>query len=218
MSAVAGRTIALVRAGYEGKRLQYERMAELGVRIVLLDEPGHWSESLVETGLAERWIPIAVTGNPDTDAAAVLDALARADVQPDGVLTIWEESTDVAARVALALGLPGNPPEAVDAARSKVRTRELCAELGLPSPRARRVRSLDELYAAAGTSASPPSSSRSSGGPRSGPSASTTSSRCRPSTRWCARSRAPKRMRSSGWATTCSWRSTWTASSSMSTS
>jgi biotin carboxylase len=31
-----------------------------------------------------------------------------------------------------------------------VRTRELCAELGLPSPRARRVRSLDELYAAAG--------------------------------------------------------------------
>ena len=71
-------------------------------------------------------------------------------MQPDGVLTIWEESTDVAARVALALGLPGNPPEAVDAARSKVRTRELCAELGLPSPRARRVRSLDELYAAAG--------------------------------------------------------------------
>jgi biotin carboxylase len=150
MSALAGRTIAVVRAGYEGKRLQYERMAELGVRIVLLDEPGHWSESLVETGLAERWIPIAVTGDLDTDAAAVLDALAGAGVQPDGVLTIWEESTDVVARVALALGLPGNPPEAVDAARSKVRTRELCAELGLPSPRARRVRSLDELYAATG--------------------------------------------------------------------
>ena len=218
MSAVAGRTIALVRAGYEGKRLQYERMAELGVRIVLLDEPGHWSESLVETGLAERWIPIAVTGNPDTDAAAVLDALARAGVQPDGVLTIWEESTDVAARVALALGLPGNPPEAVDAARSKVRTRELCAELGLPSPRARRVRSLDELYAAAGYVGFPAVVKPEFGGPRSGSSASTTSSRCRPSTRWCARSRAPKRMRSSGWATTCSSRSTWTASSSMSTS
>jgi biotin carboxylase len=150
MSTVAGRTIALVRAGYEGKRLQYARMAELGVRIVLLDEPGHWSESLVQEGLVERWLPVAVTGDPDTDAAAVLDALAGAGVQPDGVVTIWEESTDVAARVALALGLPGNPPEAVDAARSKVRTRELCAELGLPSPRAWRVRSLDELYAAAG--------------------------------------------------------------------
>jgi biotin carboxylase len=46
-------------------------------------------------------------------------------------------------------GLPGNPPEAVDAARSKVRTRELSARLGLPTPKAQRVRSLDELFAAA---------------------------------------------------------------------
>ena len=45
--------------------------------------------------------------------------------------------------------LPGNPVEAVDAARSKLRTRELSARLGLPTPRAVRVRSLDELYAAA---------------------------------------------------------------------
>jgi biotin carboxylase len=133
MSAVAGCTVAVVCPGYEGKRPAYERMAELGVRLVLLDEPGHWSESLA-----------------DTDAATVLDALARAGVQPDGVLTIWEDSTGVVARVALALGLPGNPPAGVDAARSKVRTRELSAELGLPCPRARRVRSLDELYAAAG--------------------------------------------------------------------
>ena len=54
-----------------------------------------------------------------------------------------------AARVAAALGLPGNPPEAVDAARSKVRTRELSARLGLPTPAAQRVRSLDELFDAA---------------------------------------------------------------------
>ena len=51
--------------------------------------------------------------------------------------------------MAAALGLPGNPPEAVDAARSKVRTRELSARLGLPTPAAQRVRSLDELFAAA---------------------------------------------------------------------
>jgi carnosine synthase len=37
----------------------------------------------------------------------------------------------------------------VDAARSKIRTRELSAQLGLPTPRAERVRSLDELFAAA---------------------------------------------------------------------
>ena len=146
MSGVAGATIAVVRAGYEGKLPAYERMAELGVRIVLLDERGHWSQGL---GLAERWLEIAVTGDPDADAAEVLRALDAAGVRPDGVLTILEDSTGVVARVAQALGLPGNPPAAVDAARSKVRTRELSAELGLPTPKARRVRSLDELYAAA---------------------------------------------------------------------
>jgi biotin carboxylase len=146
MSGVAGATIAVVRAGYEGKLPAYERMAELGVRIVLLDERGHWSQGL---GLAERWLEIAVTGDPDADAAEVLRALDAAAVRPDGVLTILEDSTGVVARVAQALGLAGNPPDAVDAARSKVRTRELSAELGLPTPKARRVRSLDELYAAA---------------------------------------------------------------------
>ena len=67
----------------------------------------------------------------------------------DAVLTYWEDSVAVAARVAAALGLPANKAEAVDAARSKIRMREVSAELGLPTPPARRVRSLDELYAAA---------------------------------------------------------------------
>jgi carnosine synthase len=39
--------------------------------------------------------------------------------------------------------------DAVDASRSKLRTREMSARLGLATPRALRVRSLDELYAAA---------------------------------------------------------------------
>jgi carnosine synthase len=146
---VAGATVAVVRAGYKGKRAAYARMAELGPRIVVLDEPGHWSESLVADGVASTWLPIAVTGDPDRDADAVLEALERAGTRPDGVVTILEDSTGVVARVATALGLPTNPPAAVDSARSKVRTRELSAELGLPTPRARRVRSLDELFAAA---------------------------------------------------------------------
>jgi carnosine synthase len=124
-------------------------MAQLGARLVIVDEPGHWCESLVAEGVAARALAAPVTGDPDADAAAVLAALRAAGEHPDGVLTFWEDSVTVAARVAAALGLPGNPVEAVDAARSKLRTRELSARLGLPTPRAVRVRSLDELYAAA---------------------------------------------------------------------
>ncbi len=147
--SVDGPTVVVVGAGYQGKRRCYDRLAALGARLVIVDEPGHWSQSLVDQIAGTRWFPAPVTGNPDVDAAAILGALARPDVHADGVLTFWENSVCEAARVAAELGLPGNPPEAVDAAHSKVRTRELSARLGLPSPKAMRVRSLDELFAAA---------------------------------------------------------------------
>jgi biotin carboxylase len=148
-TSVNGATVAVVGAGYEGKRRAYARMAELGAQVVLLDEPGHWSESLVSEGIAHAWLPTTVTGDADHDAACVLHALDSAAIGPDGVLTFWEDSVSVAARVAAARGLPANPPDAVDAVRSKVRTRELSAKFGFPTPRARRVSSLDELFAAA---------------------------------------------------------------------
>jgi biotin carboxylase len=146
--SIEGRTLAVISAGYWGKRRSYVRLAELGARLVVIDEPGHWSASLVEDGIAVAWLPAAVTGDPDVDAAAIVDVLDEARIRPDGIVTFWEISIAVAARVAARLGLPGNPPDSVDAARSKVRTRELSTSLGLPTPKARRVRSLDELFAA----------------------------------------------------------------------
>ena len=146
--SIDGKTLAIISAGYLGKRRSYVRLAELGARLVVIDEPGHWSSSLVEDGIAVAWLPVAVTGDPDADAAAIVAALSEEGIRPDGIATFWEISIAVAARVAMLLGLPGNPPDAVDAARSKVRTRELSTALGLPTPKARRVRSLDELFAA----------------------------------------------------------------------
>lgn len=146
-----GPTVVVVGAGYEGKRRYYERLAALGAQLVIVDEPGHWSQSLVAAGVASDWLAAPQTGDPDRDALAVLDCLARARIRPDGVLTFFENTVRETSRVAQALGLPGNPPAAVDAARSKLRTRELSARLGLPTPRALRVRSFDELFAAAQT-------------------------------------------------------------------
>jgi biotin carboxylase len=147
--STGGPTVVVVGAGYPGKRPYYQRLAGLGARLVIVDEPGHWSESLADEIAGAQWIGAAVSGNSDTDAEAILGALDRSGIRADGVLTFWEFSVCEAARVAASLGLPGNPPAAVDAARSKVRTRELSARLGLPTPKAQRVCSLDELFAAA---------------------------------------------------------------------
>jgi biotin carboxylase len=142
-------TVVIIGAGYEGKRHYYERLAGLGARLVIVDEPGHWSQALVAEIPGTTWVATPISGDPDADAGAILAALARSGVRADGVLTFFENYVCETARVAAALGLPGNPPDAVDAARSKVRTRELSARLGLPTPKAQRVRSLDELFAAA---------------------------------------------------------------------
>ena len=77
-----GATVAVVGAGYEGKRGAYARLAELGVRSVLVDEPGHWSESLGSEGLVDAWLPAPIVGDADRDAATVLDALDRAAIRP----------------------------------------------------------------------------------------------------------------------------------------
>ena len=146
--SVGGATVVVVSAGYEGKR----RDPRADGRARRASRDRRRARSLVRVarrrGRGRSWLAAPVVGDADEDAQAVLDALAAAGVRPDGVLTFWEDSVVRGARVAAALGLPGNPPEAVDAARSKIRTRELSAELGLPTPRAQRVRSLDELFAA----------------------------------------------------------------------
>jgi carnosine synthase len=146
---VAGATTVVVGAGYPGKRRIYERMAELGARIVIVDEAGHWSRQLVDDGVASKWLAAQIVGDADEDARSVVDALSAAGIQPDAILTFWEELPPVVARAAAELGLPGNPVSAVDSARSKLLTRGASARAGLPTPRSLRVQSLDELYAAA---------------------------------------------------------------------
>ncbi len=65
---------------------------------------------------------------------AVLDAV-RANAQPvDGILTFGDRPAVAAAHVARGLGLAYNHPAAVEACRSKLRTREVFRDAGLPAP------------------------------------------------------------------------------------
>ena len=53
----------------------------------------------------------------------------------DGVCTFCEMAVPLVARLAEKLGLPGNSPQAVDAARDKHSTRAVMKAAGLPTPR-----------------------------------------------------------------------------------
>jgi len=64
---------------------------------------------------------------------AVLDAVG-AFGGVDGVLAVGDRPAILAAHVARALGLPGNPPEAARASRNKLESRAAFSAAGLPTP------------------------------------------------------------------------------------
>ncbi|HEU5347883.1 MAG TPA: ATP-grasp domain-containing protein, partial [Ktedonobacterales bacterium] len=71
-----------------------------------------------------------------SSVATLQEAHAR---QPfDAIVPVDDSATILAARANAALGLPWNPPEAVEAARDKGVMRRLMAEAGVPSPVFRR--------------------------------------------------------------------------------
>jgi biotin carboxylase len=78
------------------------------------------------------------------DAADVI-ARALRDNPPDAILALGDRPTTTAAYAAQALGLRGNPPEAVEICRSKLRQRETLAKAGLPVPQFFSFAALEDL-------------------------------------------------------------------------
>ncbi len=68
---------------------------------------------------------------------------------PDGVCTFNEMSVPIAARLAEAMNLPGNPVAAVDAARDKYATRAIMEAAGLATPANALIEKAEDLSAAA---------------------------------------------------------------------
>src|SRR5436309_9167609 len=69
------------------------------------------------------------------EARSVAAILESARTRPiDGILVAGDRPTVIGAHVALALGLPGHPPEAAAIARNKKMMRTQLRHAGLPSP------------------------------------------------------------------------------------
>ena len=73
------------------------------------------------------------------DTAASVEAVVRAleTAPPEGIIAVGDRPTVLAARLASAFGLEGNPPEAAAASRNKLQARARFRAAGLPTPRFR---------------------------------------------------------------------------------
>jgi len=70
--------------------------------------------------------------NPRSAAAALAAHLAES--RPDAIIALGDRPTATAAHAARVLSLPGNPPEAVELCRNKLRQREALHRANLPVP------------------------------------------------------------------------------------
>jgi biotin carboxylase len=104
-----------------------EAAETLGVRLIFASDRC----DQIEDPWADHAIPVRFW-----DEAASVDAVvaACADTRPDGIVAVGDRPTVLAARVADAFGLPGNPPGAVRASRNKLASRRAFKSAGLLTP------------------------------------------------------------------------------------
>merc|ERR1719254_144666 len=151
---VRGSTVVFVSAGYAGKRVVFERAAQLGVNAVVIEHPDSWARSLVGEGLIAKFLPVDMNQSADQvleQSLEVIGSLGQDGLtgKVDGIVTFVEWSVPLVARLCERLGLPGPPPSAVDAARDKHATRAALRSAGLPTPRNFLIKSEDQIISAA---------------------------------------------------------------------
>mmetsp|Transcript_21632 Transcript_21632/g.37142 ORF Transcript_21632/g.37142 Transcript_21632/m.37142 type:complete len:559 (-) Transcript_21632:62-1738(-) len=134
-TALKGKRIVIVGAGYIGKKVIFDRAVELGIKIVLVDLPGTWAAPIVE-----HFCPVDTLDHEHAAEEAV-KAVKALNIPVDGVCTFWENDVPLCAQVAAGLGKIGNSYESCMTARSKYNTRAAMRKAGLPTPAFHMIRS-----------------------------------------------------------------------------
>jgi ATP-grasp domain/L-amino acid ligase C-terminal domain 2/ATP-grasp N-terminal domain len=118
--------ILATTTGYQTRSFG-EAAEELGVELVFatdrcdqLDDP--WRDAAIPIRFYDE----------ETSAHTIVAAAARHPIH--GILPLGDRPMVIAARVALALGLPGNSIPAAEASRNKLRSRQVFKQHGLPTP------------------------------------------------------------------------------------
>lgn len=148
LDLLRGKRFLFVMGSYPGKRHLYEHAHEVGVNMVVLDGPGHWSQDAVQEGLFEGFIEVDLLP-AETLPERAFATIKASGMHFDGIATFEDYAGPLTALLAIALGLPGHPIMSIGFSKNKVFTREVCMEAGIPSPRFFRVRSAADLTKAA---------------------------------------------------------------------
>ena len=99
----------------------YISATALGIKLVVLDRPGHWISDPSMQRLYQDFIPIDMTADDGFDVRIATAVKAYGNV--DGLCAIATSCLAPVARAAAMLGLPTESPDAVACANNKYQTR-----------------------------------------------------------------------------------------------
>ncbi|KAJ5496537.1 ATP-grasp fold domain containing protein [Penicillium fimorum] len=100
----------------------YRAVQALGVDLVVLDHAGHWVQDSAMEAMRDEFIPCDLTMNEGL-VDRIVAALSTSKGRVDGITTYTDTHLLATAQVAKKMGLPANPPEALEICRDKYKTR-----------------------------------------------------------------------------------------------
>ncbi|MFM8428029.1 MAG: ATP-grasp domain-containing protein [Chloroflexota bacterium] len=144
LEILRGKRILFVMGSYKGKRHLYEHARKLGVNMVVMDGPGHWTGKAVKDGLFEKFIEVDLLPT-ETLPERAFAAIKATGLQFDGIATFEDHGGPLVALLANVLGFKGPSLLSIGFSKNKIFTREVCIEAGIPSPRFFRIKSVADL-------------------------------------------------------------------------
>ena len=118
---VNGKIAVFIGGGGLSKEPHYRALSAWGLRTVIVRSPADAiSDDCAELILSFE--PLDEHVNDERNALSIADLIRQHGINPDCVLTLWEDCGPLAARVAQVFGLRGIAPDAATVAKSKLQT------------------------------------------------------------------------------------------------
>ncbi|MBP7992254.1 MAG: ATP-grasp domain-containing protein [Candidatus Magasanikbacteria bacterium] len=143
-TSLRGRTIILVNPGSIQKKFIWERLKELGVVVVALNDKKIDSA----TPYIDHWVLANTTDFSACKNAIKIFLKKHPEISPEGVLTFWDECVLLVAYLAEAFAWPGIPFKVAAKIKNKYLFREFCEKHDLPAPRFKKIKSTKSIVAA----------------------------------------------------------------------
>lgn len=139
-NVLKGKNLLLINTGSTHKRHVLKRLKQLELNIIALNKEKNWAQPYVD-----HWI---ITDNTNHQMALnALDQFIKdnPEIKIDGVLTFWEDDVLLTSKIVDKYRFVGISQDIAQRARNKFNFRKFCSDNGLPTPRFKAVRTMEDL-------------------------------------------------------------------------